>query len=99
MTWGDSGYGGNSSSVSGSLGSGVSEIFSTERAFAALKIDGSVVTWGASRYGGNSSSVSDSLSSGVAKIFSTDKAFAALKIDGSVVTWDGTIPMPPSLSP
>ena len=49
----------------------MSEIFSTEDAFAALKDDGSVITWGSSSYGGDSSSVSSSLSSGVSKIFST----------------------------
>ena len=39
-------------SVSGDLASGVSEIFSTYGAFAALKEDGSVVTWGDGSYGG-----------------------------------------------
>ncbi|MFM6652434.1 MAG: beta strand repeat-containing protein, partial [Dolichospermum sp.] len=87
VTWGFLYYGENSSSVSSSLTSGVTQIFSTESAFAALKSDGSVVTWGDSRYGGNSSSVSSSLTSGVTQIFSNDYAFAALKSDGSVVTW------------
>ena len=72
LSLGDSDYGGDSSSVSSSLSSGVSEIFSTWYAFAALKTDGSVVTWGYSYYGGYSSSVSSSLSSGVSEIFSTD---------------------------
>ena len=58
-----------------------------DRAFAALKKDGSVVTWGDSYYGGDSSSVRDELSSGVQKIFSNPFEFAALKNDGSVVTW------------
>ncbi len=58
-----------------------------DRAFAALKKDGSVVTWGDSYYGGDSSSVRDELSSGVQKIFSNTYEFAALKNDGSVVTW------------
>ena len=40
--------GGNSSSVSSNLSSGVVEIYSTNAAFAALKSDGSVVTWGPS---------------------------------------------------
>ena len=40
------------------LSSGVTSIFSTVYAFAALKEDGSVVTWGDSSYGGDSSSVS-----------------------------------------
>ena len=63
-------FGGNSSSVASSLSSGVTEIFSTDRAFAAIKSDGRVVTWGQSNYGGDSSSVASSLSSGVTEIFS-----------------------------
>jgi hypothetical protein len=51
--------------VSSRLSSGVTQIFSTFSAFAALKSDGSVVTWGYSRGGGDSSSVSSRLSSGV----------------------------------
>ena len=35
VTWGSSAYGGDSSSVSTALGSGVIKIFSTQRAFAA----------------------------------------------------------------
>ena len=31
----------------------VTNIYSTERAFAALKQDGTVVTWGSSTYGGD----------------------------------------------
>ena len=70
-------------------GSGLSqtEFFSTERAFAALKTDGSVVTWGGALFGGDSSDITGDISCGVIKIFSTQKAFAALKSDGSVVTW------------
>ena len=41
-TWGDSAAGGDSSQVSSSLSSGVSVIYSTDSAFAALKTDGSV---------------------------------------------------------
>ncbi len=48
-TYGDSDFGGDSSSVSSSLTSGVVSILSTEGAFAALKEDGSVVTWGKSQ--------------------------------------------------
>ncbi|MFN9400997.1 MAG: bluetail domain-containing putative surface protein, partial [Dolichospermum sp.] len=90
VTWGDSRYGGDSSGVASRLSSGVTQIFSTGYAFAALKSDGSVVTWGDSRWGGDSSGVASRLSSGVTQIFSTKSvfgAFAALKSDGSVVTW------------
>ena len=57
VTWGNARDGGDSSSVSSSLSSGVSQIFSNYRAFAALKDDGSVVTWGDSNHGGNSLSL------------------------------------------
>jgi hypothetical protein len=43
---GKAGYGGDSSDVSNQLQTGVTDIFSTMGAFAALKSDGSVVTWG-----------------------------------------------------
>jgi hypothetical protein len=72
VTWGDSIRGGDSSSVSASLTSGVTQIFSATSAFAALKTDGSVITWGVNSFGGNSSSGSASLASGVTQIFSTE---------------------------
>ena len=83
VTWGISSYGGSSSvavysnythtytSVANSLTSGVAKIFSNDRAFAAIKTDGSVVAWGDSRYGGDSSSVASNLTSGVSEIFFT----------------------------
>ena len=46
LTWGDCSYGGDSNSVSADLSSGVTSIYSTIMAFAALKEDGSVATWG-----------------------------------------------------
>ena len=55
ITWGDSTYGGNSTSVADSLSSNVTAVYSSGYAFAALKSDGSVVTWGDASYGGNSS--------------------------------------------
>ena len=62
--------------------------FSTQKAFALLQQNGSVVTWGHPNYGGNSSGVpTGSLDSGVVQIFTTGSAFAALKSDGTVVTW------------
>ena len=53
VTWGYPHFGGDSSEVSSQLQSGVTKIFSTDTAFAALKEDGSVVTWGNPEYGGN----------------------------------------------
>ncbi|CAE7029211.1 unnamed protein product [Symbiodinium natans] len=105
VTWGHALVGGDSSSVASQLNSnvqtiysnpisGVQTICSTERAFAAVKADGSVVTWGDALYGGDSSSVAGQLSHGVETIYSTlifeemgYAAFAAVKADGSVVTW------------
>ena len=86
VTWGNSINGGNSSTVSSQLASGVTNIFSTYYAFTALKSDGSVVTWG-DNSGANSSTVNSQLASSITNIFSTAGAFAALKEDGSVVTW------------
>jgi len=80
VTWGN-GYGGaDSSSVSGSLASGVVAVYNMPFSFVALKIDGSVITWGYSL------SVSTSLVS-VISICTTGSALAALKTDGSVFTW------------
>ena len=87
ITWGDSGFGGDSSEAEDELSCGVVKIFSTESAFAALKSDGSVVTWGNANAGGNSASVSNKLVGGVKDIVSTQKAFAAIKKDGSLVVW------------
>nr|WP_115093126.1 DUF4347 domain-containing protein [Synechococcus sp. UW106] len=97
ITWGDPVDGGDPVisyddgrepfDISGSLTSGVSQIFATEDAFAALKTDGSVITWGDADDGGDSSVVAGSLTSGVSKIFFSRDAFAALKDDGSVITW------------
>ncbi|MDT9293069.1 MAG: hypothetical protein P5698_24560, partial [Limnospira sp. PMC 1295.21] len=81
-------------SVAEELRDGVVAVYSTEAAFAALKVDGSVVTWGSQGFtisgvqdAGDSSAVAEDLHDGVTAIFSTRTAFAALKEDGSVVTW------------
>ena len=50
----------------------VQSIYSTDKAFAALKDDGSVVAWGPSDLGGDCSAVQDQLNSGVASLCSTD---------------------------
>ena len=64
----------------------VTKIQATERAFAALRSDGSVVCWGTPEYGGDSSNVEAQLKR-VSAIQSTKHAFAALLENGSVVTW------------
>ena len=44
VTWGDSVFGGNSDQVRDQLTRGVSDVFGNDRAFAAVKENGSVVT-------------------------------------------------------
>ena len=56
MTWGDRYSGGDSSEVQDQL-KGVQQLQATERAFAAILADGSVMTWGDPDYGGDSSAV------------------------------------------
>jgi Ca2+-binding RTX toxin-like protein len=91
VTWGDSYFGGDSSTVAAQLDGtiDVTQVFSTWVAFAALRADGSVVTWGDSSFGGNSSTVAPQIdgTNDVTEVFSTGRAFAALRADGSVVTW------------
>ncbi|WP_341884207.1 hypothetical protein [Synechococcus sp. UW140] len=53
------------------------------RAFAALKTDGSVIAWGDSFTGGSAPAGLTVVS----QIFSNYLAFAALKTDGSVIAW------------
>jgi hypothetical protein len=54
-----------------------------ERAFAALKRDGSIAAWGNRGYGGSGVPTG----TGYTKIYSTDRAFVALKTDGSMTAW------------
>ena len=54
VTWGAASSGGDSSAVRDQL-RGVQRIQATERAFAAILEDGSVVTWGDAAYGSDSS--------------------------------------------
>ena len=61
ITWGNSDYGGDSSSIAAHLKSGVKKIYSADSAFAAVKEDGSVITWGDEDSGGDSSSVAGQL--------------------------------------
>jgi hypothetical protein len=62
----------------------VPKIYSTWRAFAALKADGSITAWGNSDWGGTGTP-SDN---GYTKIYSAWYAFAALKADGSCCVVD-----------
>ena len=85
ITWGVPQHGGDSSAVSGDLQSGVTKIFSTGSAFAALKglplSPGEVYTVA-------EIAVLLALSCNpMSRKSSPSGAFAALKEDGSVVTW------------
>jgi hypothetical protein len=64
--------------------SNVKDLYYTDTAFAALKVDGSVVVWGHTSNGGSLGAVD---ATNVAYIFSTRYAFAALKLDDTVVAW------------
>lgn len=61
------------------------QVRATDRAFAAILEDGSVVTWGDTRFGGYSSAVQDQLRR-VQYIHASGSAFAAMLENGSVVT-------------
>jgi len=103
VTWGNAAYGGTIPTTLVNEVDGkdeavenkdVTNIFSTNTAFAALRKDGSVVTWGDLNSGGNTADaiLAKSLdgtdnTKDVIQIFSTNTAFAALRVDGSVVTW------------
>ena len=62
------------------------QIQATQRAFAAVLADGSVITWGCAGSGGDSLAVRDQLRV-VEQIQATQSAFAAILADGSVVSW------------
>ena len=85
-------FGGDCSEVQDQL-TDVQHIYSTNRAFAALKLDGSVVAWGAGPstfegdHGGDCSAIQAQLAEGVQHISSTERAFATLKAGGSVASW------------
>jgi len=61
----------------------IPSVYNTDKAFALLKHNGSVVAWGDSATGG---SVPSDLSN-VVEIFSNPVAFVALKKDGTAVPW------------
>jgi uncharacterized protein YjbI with pentapeptide repeats len=87
ITWGTVNFGGNSSSVSSSLSSGVIDVANPLYSMAALKITGEVIMWG-TESNITSSSVRSSISSGVVAIYSSfQNSYAALKSNGSIVTW------------
>ena len=51
VTWGNTGAGGDSSSVAAAISSNVLRMYSNNYAFAALTTTGAVLTWGFAPYG------------------------------------------------
>ena len=107
--WGNSYHGGSllivnpfqttkSTPVNQALQSDVTEIYSNDMAFAALKSDGSVVTWGSSYQGGDSSTISNFLNN-VVEIIPSYNGFAALRNDGIVVSWGEWLEPPYDTAP
>lgn len=93
-TWGQYNYGGDSKiynsdktsigDVTDKLSGSVSEIYTSQAAFTALKTDGTIVSWGFEDWGGN---VPETISVGVTSVYSTDRSFSALTNDGTVISW------------
>jgi len=66
---------------------GVEAIFSTKKAFLALKSDGSVVIWGDAGYGGDLGDRATLLHENVQLVRANHHAFAVLLKDGAVIAW------------
>lgn len=64
-------------------------IFATNKAFAALLVDGHVVTWGCPEHGGDSSGVQQDLKN-VVSICALQSMFVARTDEGHVVRWGAT---------
>ena len=81
MAWGDPDEGGDCSEVADRLAAGVTAIYCTQTAFAAVKEEGGeVVAWGDDYRGGEVYLVADRLAAGgVTAICSNIGAFAALR--------------------
>ena len=84
VTWGDPGFGGDSSLVQEQLRN-VQHIQATDYAFAAILESGAVVTWGTAMLGGDSSLVQEQLRN-LRNIHAADMAFAAILESGSVIS-------------
>jgi hypothetical protein len=62
-------------------------VFATDKAFAAIKKDGTIIVWGDDSYGGKQSDVAGQY--GVRHIFSNTDSFTALKQDNTQIIWGG----------
>ena len=97
VAWGQSNFGGDTSCAptpgvcapapAGSLSSGVTKVWGSYDAFAALKSDGTVVAWGDPSSGGDASSPVGGALTGIADVVPNGYAFAAITGAGGVVVW------------
>jgi hypothetical protein len=77
------------------MASGVVSIYHSDRAFAALKNDSSVVAWGNAGHGGNPAAATVALlTSGVHAVCANDVAFSAIQTDGTIVAWGHPVSVP-----
>lgn len=81
VCWGSNTHGG-----SGSISSGVVEIFCTNLAFTALYSNGTVSVWGYTAGGNNVANATSPLNN-IVTVFGSDGAFTALKNDGTISVW------------
>ena len=87
-------YSDKSDIVSNHVMKNVSKVYASNRGFAVIKTNGSVVAWGyndsghmnyiAKTYGGD-------VNSNVSKLFTNDTCWCALKDNGTIVTWENDI--------
>jgi hypothetical protein len=89
VAWGDVADGGAiPSPLATSLSGGVTELFATRRAFAALKgTTGELVVWGNPYQGGDAGAAAAYLTSGVRTVCGNDAAFTAILQDGRAAAW------------
>lgn len=97
VTWGENNFGGDAGCTphpgicwpapSGSLSSGVTKVWGSYDAFAALKSDGTVVAWGDPTSGGDASSPVGGALTGIVNVVPNGYAFAAITGGGGVVAW------------
>jgi hypothetical protein len=102
VAWGDALEGGAiPANLAVSLSAGVTEVFSTNRAFAALKgATGELVLWGNPYHGGDAGAAAVYLTGGVRTVCGNDAAFTAILQDGRGVAWghSGSVAQPGLLS-
>ena len=109
LTFGADKYGGSSTTVAASLTSGVVKLVASNQAFAALKVDGTIVSWGYANVlpittTGNATIVptGNVNLTGCIDVVSSGGSFAAVKANGSVVVWgymgEWTLPTASDLS-